>query len=197
MARKKKQPKIEKVFDSSSKEEQLLSAENYEKKEVSAVDEILEVYDDSVDDGLTDSQREKKERLDSVKSKIAQILKSQNIEIVDENFGDEYETGSGGSTEERSQQDYDSLKALFGDKDKGKKQELTLTIDDFDYTYVGQYIDEYDLMHMKNIKRIKLQKKYPKWMKKAIIAASVIAVVGVGVFLGSKPSEHRSRSFQR
>jgi len=184
MARKKKQPKIEKVFDGSSKEEQLLSAENDEKKEVSAVDEILEVYDDSVDDGLTDSQREKKERLDSVKSKIAQILKSQNIEIVDENFGDEYETGSGGSTEERSQQDYDSLKALFGDKDKGKKQELTLTIDDFDYTYVGQYIDEYDLMHMKNIKRIKLQKKYPKWMKKAIIAASVIAVVGVGVFLG-------------
>ncbi len=184
MAKKKKQPKIEKVFDGSSKEEQLLSAENDEKKEVSAVDEFLEVYDDSVDDGLTDSQREKKERLDSVKSKIAQILKSQNIEIVDENFGDEYETGSGGSTEERSQQDYDSLKALFGDKDKGKKQELTLTIDDFDYTYVGQYIDEYDLMHMKNIKRIKLQKKYPKWMKKAIIAASVVAVVGVGVFLG-------------
>ena len=127
MAKKKKQPKIEKVFKGSSKEEQLLSAENEEKKEVSAVDEFLEVYDDSVDDGLTDSQREQKEKLDNVKSKIAQILKSQNIEIVDENFGDEYESGSGGTTEERSQQDYDSLKALFGDKDKGKKRKTVFS----------------------------------------------------------------------
>lgn len=184
MAKKKKQPKIEKVFEGSSTEEQVSAAENEEKKEISAVDEFLGVDPNDPGDGLTDSQREKKEKLDSVKSKISQILKSQNIEIVDENFGDEYEAGSGAATAEKAQADYDSLSALFGDSNKNKKKELTLTIDDFDYTYTGQYIDEYDLMHLKNIKRIKLQRKYPKWMKKAIIAASIIAVIGVGVFLG-------------
>lgn len=184
MAKKKKQPKIEKVFEGSSAEEQVSAAENEEKKEISAVDEFLGVDPNDTGDGLTDEQREKQEKLNSVKGKIAQILKSQNIEIVDENFGDEYEHGSGAATAEKAQADYDSLNELFGGANKNKKQELTLTIDDFDYTYTGQYVDEYDLMHMKNIKRIKLQKKYPKWMKKAIIAASVIVVVGVGVFLG-------------
>ena len=184
MAKKKKQPKIEKVFEGSSTEEQVSAAENEEKKEISAVDEFLGVDPNDPGDGLTDSQREKKEKLDSVKSKISQILKSQNIEIVDENFGDEYEAGTGAATAEKAQADYDSLSALFGDANKNKKKELTLTIDDFDYTYTGQYIDEYDLMHLKNIKRIKLQRKYPKWMKKAIIAASIIAVIGVGAFLG-------------
>ena len=184
MAKKKKQPKIEKVFEGSSTEEQVSAAENEEKKEISAVDEFLGVDPNDPGDGLTDSQREKKEKLDSVKSKISQILKSQNIEIVDENFGDEYEAGTGAANAEKAQADYDSLSALFGDANKNKKKELTLTIDDFDYTYTGQYIDEYDLMHLKNIKRIKLQRKYPKWMKKAIIAASIIAVIGVGAFLG-------------
>lgn len=184
MAKKKKQPKIEKVFEGSSAEEQVSAAENEEKKEISAVDEFLGIDPNETGDGLTDEQREKQERLNSVKGKIAQILKSQNIEIVDENFGDEYEHGSGEATAEKAQADYDSLNELFGGANKNKKQELTLTIDDFDYTYTGQYVDEYDLMHLKNIKRIKLQKNYPKWMKKAIIAASVIAVVGVGVFLG-------------
>lgn len=184
MAKKKKQPKIEKVFEGSSTEEQVSAAENEEKKEISAVDEFLGVDPNDPGDGLTDSQREKQEKLDSVKSKISQILKSQNIEIVDENFGDEYEAGTGAATAEKAQADYDSLTALFGDANKNKKKELTLTIDDFDYTYTGQYIDEYDLMHLKNIKRIKLQRKYPKWMKKAIIAASIIAVIGVGAFLG-------------
>ena len=184
MAKKKKQPKIEKVFEGSSTEEQVSAAENEEKKEISAVDEFLGVDPNDPGDGLTDSQREKKEKLDSVKSKISQILKSQNIEIVDENFGDEYEAGTGAANAEKAQADYDSLSALFGDANKNKKKELTLTIDDFDYTYTGQYIDEYDLMHLKNIKRIKLQRKYPKWMKKAIIAASIIGVIGVGAFLG-------------
>ena len=184
MAKKKKQPKIEKVFEGSSVEEQVSAAENEEKKEISAVDEFLGVDPNDPGDGLTDYQREKKEKLDSVKSKISQILKSQNIEIVDENFGDEYESGSGEATAEKAQADYDSLSALFGDANKNKKKELTLTIDDFDYTYIGQYIDEYDLMHLKNIKRIKLQRKYPKWMKKAIIAASIVAVLGLGGFLG-------------
>ena len=184
MAKKKKQPKIEKVFDGSSAEEQVSAAENEEKKEISAIDEFLGVDPNDTGDGLTDAQREKQERLNSVKGKIAQILKSQNIEIVDENFGDEYEHGSGEVSAEKAQADYDSLNELFGASNKNKKQELTLTIDDFDYTYTGQYVDEYDLMHLKNIKRIKLQKKYPKWMKKAIIATSAVAVVGIGVFLG-------------
>ena len=88
MARKKKQPKIEKVFEGSSAEEQVSAAENEEKKEISAVDEFLGVDPNDTGDGLTDEQREKQEKLNSVKGKIAQILKSQNIEIVDENFGD-------------------------------------------------------------------------------------------------------------
>ncbi len=185
MAKKKKQPKIEKVFEGSSKEEQLSVDEN-KISDKSAVDEFLGLSPNDIieepDDGLTDYQRGQKEKLETVKSKISQILKSQNIEIVDENFGDEYDTSGGEKTAEKSQQDYDSLKEIFGDKKR--KQELTLTIDDFDYTYVGQYIDDYDLIHMKNIKRIKLKRKYPKWMKKALIASSLVVVIGVGVFLG-------------
>ena len=103
---------------------------------------------------------------------VEYVVRNNAIEIVDENIGDEYESG-GATSDEKSQQDYDSLKALFGDKAKGKKDEVTLTIDDFDYTYTGQYLDEYDLMHMKAIKKIRLQRKYPKGLKKFLIACIV------------------------
>jgi len=188
--KKKKQPKIEKVFEDSSVEEQSSAAaeetENKEEsKKKSDIDEFLGIEETPEDesDNLTDEQREKLDRLKNVKNKISQILRSSNIEIVDENFGDEYEAGSAGDNAQRSQQDYDSLKSLFGDRDKNKKQELTLTIDDFDYTYVGQYLDEYDLMHMKNIKRIRLQRKYPKHLKKVLIAAAVVVFLGIAGFV--------------
>ena len=180
----KKQPKIEKVFDSSSEEEQASAGENLENTEAgetrSDIDEFLGI-DSSAEpeDNLTEEQKEKVDKLNTVKGKISQILQSQNIEIVDENIGDEYESG-GVTSDEKSQQDYDSLKALYGDKAKGKKDEVTLTIDDFDYTYTGQYLDEYDLMHMKAIKKIRLQKKYPKGLKKFLIAASIVSVLAVG-----------------
>ena len=136
--KKKKQPKVEKAIKGSSEEEQVLDAENKTDelvdKNQAAIDDFLGQEETPQDDFLTEKQRIKVEKLNSVKSKISQILKSQNIEIVDENIGDEYEMEGAGESEAKSQQDYDSLKALFGDKDKGKSQELTLTIDDFDYT---------------------------------------------------------------
>ena len=39
-------------------------------------------------------------------------------------------------------------------------------------------------MHMKNIKRIRLQRKYPKHLKKALIIGSIVLVAGLGAFLG-------------
>lgn len=179
----KKSPKIEKLFDSSSTEEQSSADKNPDEFEIkegrSDIDEFLGVEETGPDDNLTDAQKEKVDRLNTVKGKISQILQSQNIEIIDENIGDEYES-DGSNNDEKLKQDYDSLKALFGDKSKSKKEEITLTIDDFDYTYVGQYLDEYDLMHMKSIKKIKLQRKYPKWLKKSLIAASIVSVLAVG-----------------
>lgn len=192
--KKKKTPKVEKVFEGSSTEEQTtpaddnLSEEKLEEEAKNKTDEDLvgmfgdeAKEEESEDDNLTEGQREQVKRLNSVKDKISKILQSSNIEIVDENIGDEYESESGAGGE-HSQQELDSLKALFGQKNKNK-QELTLTLDDFDYTYIGQYLEEYDLMHLKNIKRIKLQRKYPKWFKKFLIATGVIAFVGIGIFL--------------
>ena len=174
----KKQPKVEQVFE-SNEEEKVLNIEEQTKNEL---EEFLGVQVEE-DDGLTETQRNKKKKLDTVKSKISKILQSSNIEIVDENFGDEYEKDSI-ETDEQSEQDYDELKSLFGEGDKKKKQELTLTIDDFDYAYVGQYLEEYDLMRMKNIKRVKLiRKKNPK-LRKALIAISLVLVVALGGVLG-------------
>ena len=183
MAGKKKEKKNKKLLKSSSVEEQSSVVQNSENTESSNIDDFLGVEQTDPNDNLTEVQKVKVEKLDSIKGKISQILQSQNIEIVDENIGDEYDSDSSFGGEEQSQQDYDSLKALFGDKSKAKKQELTLTIDDFDYTYVGQYLDEYDLMHMKSIKRVKIQRKYPKWLKKFILISSIVAFLGVGVFL--------------
>lgn len=136
---------------------------------------------------LTEEQKEKLEKLDTVKSKISKILKSSNIEIVDENVGDEYEEEQGGERDDKQkQQDYDSLKAEFGKGDKNKKKEITLTIDDFDYTYVGKYVDEYDLMHRKNIKRIKLPSKATKILKRVAIVAVALIVVIVGIVVAVK-----------
>jgi len=174
--KKKKEPKVEQVFESKTDETPMDIPE-------STGDDIKDFLgiQEYPDDNLTETQRKKKEKLDTVKGKISKILQSQNIEIVDENFGDEYEKDTLESSE-KSEQDYDELKSLFGEDKKSKKQELTLTIDDFDYTYIGQYLEEFDLMRMKNIKRVKLiRKKNPK-LKKFLIAASVVlALAGGGV----------------
>ena len=190
--RKKKEPKVEKVFnDKTEKEESSQNQENTNGDAENQEQQLtgLEEFEDpnaevNEDDGLTEIQKQKYEKLGNVKDKISKILKSSNVEIVDENIGDEYDLDYATDSEKQQQQDYDSLKALFGNKDKSKKQELTLTIDDFDYTYVGQYIDEYDLMHMKGIKKVRLQRKYPKHLKKFLIAACVVLIAGLGGFLG-------------
>lgn len=174
--KKKKEPKVEQVFESK---EEKLDAEEQTKNDL---EDFLGV-EETPDDNLTESQRAKKEKLDSVKSKISKILQSSNIEIIDENFDDEYEKDAGG-IDGKSEQDYDELKSLFGEGDKKKKQEVTLTIDDFDYAYIGQYLEEYDLSRMKNIKRVKLiRKKSPK-LRKALISFSLVLVLALGGVLG-------------
>lgn len=189
--KKKKTPKVEKVFDSSSSEEQASSAKSAEElsedeaKEKTTEDLVDFFGEKAVEDSnLTEAQKAQVEKLNNVKGKISKILQSQNIEIIDENIGDEYENDNVKEGGEQSQQDYDSLKALFGDKGKNKKQELTLTIDDFDYTYVGQHLEEFDLMHLKNIKRVRLQRKKNKKLRKALLIVSIILIVGLGGFLG-------------
>ncbi|MBP3582228.1 MAG: hypothetical protein J6J33_05715, partial [Clostridia bacterium] len=187
--KKKKEPKVEKVFESSSTEEQASAAQNSTDSDVDEaknktsedLNDFFGVQEEEEESNLTPAQKEQIERLNAVKSKISKILQSSNIEIIDENIGDEYETGSG-AAKEFNQEEYDSLNTGFSAKNKSK--ELTLTIDEFDYTYVGQYLEEFDLMHIKSIKRIRLQKKYPKKLKKFLIAASIILVVGLGAFLG-------------
>ena len=175
----KKEPKVEKVFESQT--EETASEENNQSEELSSnVDDFLGKIEESPEDKLTEKQRNKLEKLNSVKSKISKILQSSNIEIVDENFDDEYESGSGDGADGQSQQDYDSLKALFGGKDKNKSTEVTLTIDDFDYTYIGQYLEEYDLMHMKNIKKVKIQRKKSPKLRKFLLISSIILVVAIG-----------------
>ena len=187
--KKKKEPKVEKVFESSSAEEQASAAQNSTDSDVDEaknktsedLNDFFGVQEEEEESNLTPAQKEQIERLNAVKSKISKILQSSNIEIIDENIGDEYETGSG-AAKEFNQEEYDSINTGFSAKNKTK--ELTLTIDEFDYTYVGQYLEEFDLMHIKSIKRIRLQRKYPKKLKKFLIAASIILVVGLGAFLG-------------
>ncbi len=188
--KKKKSPKIEKVFDSSSSEEQVSSAQNAEglsddEAKEKTTEDLVDFFGEKAveDSNLTEAQKAQVERINNVKGKISKILQSQNIEIIDENIGDEYENDNVKEGGEQSQQDYDSLKALFGDKGKNKKQELTLTIDDFDYTYVGQYLEEFDLMHLKNIKRVRLQRKKNKKLRKALLIVSIVLIVGLGGFL--------------
>ena len=179
----KKEPKIEKVFDSSSDENNSdIDETKIEKdiQEMSDEEKLILGVDDKNEDELTEAQKEKLEDLSAVKDKLSKLLKASNIEIVDENFGDEYESGSSVSGEGKQQQDYDSLKDLFG-ADGTKKKELTLTIDDYDYTYTGQYLDEFDVSHLK-IKRIRLQNKYAKKIKKiALIASICITLIGSGI----------------
>lgn len=178
----KKEPKIEKVFDNSSdakgqENAELVNGENTQN--MSDEDKLILGVDKEEKSELTEAQKEKLEELGSVKDKLARLLKSSNIEIIDENFGDEYETGSSSSSG-GGQQDYDALKDLMGPSAE-KKKELTLTIDDYDYTYTGQYLDEFDVSHLK-IKRIRLQNKYAKKIKKiALIASLVMVVVGGAV----------------
>ena len=187
MKKIKKVAKIEKVFGNTSGENKQEEFSDEKKSEY----DVLSEYEDEQPENdsqeesqaLTQKQLQKQSEIETVKSKISKILKSTNIEIVDENFGDEYELDESDS-QKQSQQDYDTLKALFGDKDRNKKDELTLTVDDFDYTYVGKYIEEFDLMHVKNIKHIRLKNPYAKKIKKALIAASVVFALVIGGFAG-------------
>ncbi len=181
--KKKKEPKVEQVFNSSDeKNNQDQNNEDLEKLNLNK-NAIDENDNGSDSEDLSKFQIDKLEKLDEVKSKISKILQSADVEIVDENFGDEYETGDGSDSDKKKQQDYDELKALFGEGDKNKKKELTLTIDDFDYTYVGQYVDEFDLLHAKSIKKLKMHRKHSKLMKRLLIAASVLVVVAVGIIV--------------
>ncbi len=187
--KKKKEPKVEKVFKSKDEEAEKVSEVVEEKpaeEDASAnnVDVFLNADNENEtpeDDGLTEKQRHKIEKINAVKSKISKILQSSNIEIVDENFDDDYESSDAPGA--ISQEDYDSLKSMYGGKDKGKGNDVTLTIDDFDYTYIGQYLEEYDLMHMKNIKRVKIQRKRSPKMKKFLLAASLVVIIAVGSVL--------------
>lgn len=185
MAKKKKEPKVEKVFGNNEelKDEVAENEQSEEQSAASDIDELLGV-EETPEDKLTEKQKLKLEKINNVKNKISKILKTSNVEIVDENFDDDYDYGSSENIDGHSQQDYDSLKALYGSKDKNKKQEVTLTIDDFDYMYVGQYLEEYDLMHMKNIKRVKIQRKRSPKLKKFLIISSVVLVAALGVVLG-------------
>ena len=199
MAKKEKKEKKEKKIKKEKKnkkskskvEESLVEQENLEPNpENLEQNEAVEEIQEDPDAGLTESQKAKKAKLDSVKSKISKILKASNVEIVDENAGDDFDDEESSDSEIKKQQDYDSLKSAFG-KGKNKKQELTLTIDDFDYTYVGKYVDEYDLMHKKNIKKIKLPSKYGKIIKKIAIAVIIVSFIAVGIFLGVKMTSEK------
>ena len=131
---------------------------------------------------LSPKEREKLEKINSLKSKLSHILQSKDIEIIDENEGDEWEYEAGPTGDiKKQQQDYDSLKSRFSRSSKDKKTELTLEIDDFDYTYVGKYVDEYDVIHMRTIKKIKLPNKYAKVIKKVTIAVACVAILIVGI----------------
>ena len=177
----KKKKKDKKMPDQSqAKPEEQEEIKPPKESEESSSDEESEVDDSK----LTEKEKAKKEKLKKVQSKISRILQSNNIEIVDENIGDEYESEEETDSDKQKQQDYDSLKALFGNDDKGKSKEVTLTIDDFDYTYTGKYVDELDLIHMKNIKRIRLQNKHKKLIKRLVMAAAIIVVLAVGIVVG-------------
>ena len=181
--KKKKAPKVEQVFNPPEEEKSSEEASAaYDESEIEIA--VNEHKMNSGEEETSDEKEEltKEDQLNKVKSKISKILQSSNVEIVDENEGDEYEQSSV-DDDLRKQQDYDELKALFG-SDKNKKQELTLTIDDFDYTYVGQYVDEFDLQHAKSIKRVKIRRKHSKVFVRVAIIMSLVVVLGIGAFLG-------------
>ncbi len=180
---KKKEPKVEQVFKPEDEASNQTDAEAEEKE--ASLDEILGAPEEQEPEKkLSPKEQEKLDNLNKVKSKISRILQSSNIEIIDENEGDDYNNSSDADLKRRQQEDYDSLKSLFGGTDKNKKQELTLTIDDFDYSYTGQYVDEYDLVHLKNIKKVKLQHKHKKLIKRLSIAAAIVLVLAVGLTVG-------------
>ena len=92
--KKNKEPKVEKLFDDAEAENQEGSgAENEaaeQKPELSDDDKLI-LGVDKDENEMSESQKRQMEQLGSVKDKIAKILKSSNIEIVDENIGDEAE----------------------------------------------------------------------------------------------------------
>ena len=88
---KKKKKQNEEQANSTSEELQEnaeVSDENAEKaeKKVSAADALIMGTDkSSKEPKISESQEKQMEQLGSVKDKLAKILKSSNIEIVDEN----------------------------------------------------------------------------------------------------------------
>ena len=83
------------------------------------MNDFFGVQEEEEDSNLTPAQKEQIERINAVKSKISKILQSSNIEIIDENIGDEYESG-GGAAKEFNQQEYDALNTGFSQKNKTK-----------------------------------------------------------------------------
>ena len=97
MAKKKKEPKVEKVFKGKDEkrnkkdkkaevqpEEVLPEVEESSKS--SNIDDFLGVEEAPVEtpeDNLTEQQKNKLEKINTLKSKISKILQSSNIEIVD------------------------------------------------------------------------------------------------------------------
>lgn len=179
--KKKKKEKVEAPAVEEEKEEKV-EDESILKDLAAQKGEILEPDENA----LSPKEQAKRKKINSLRAKISQMLQSNNVEIIDENEGDEYEVaGSGGSSGDtaKQQQDYDSLKAQYGGSGKKKKEELTLTIDDFDYTYVGKYVEEYDIIHLKSIKKIKLPNPHAKLIKRLSFACLGVVVIVIASFI--------------
>ena len=115
--RKKKEKKVEKVFETEDSENKV---EEQQKSDADIDEEFLTGHSIEASEEAEDTEND---RLNTVKEKISKILQSSNIEIIDENEGDEYDVKSEGA--EKSQQDYDSLKAIFGSGEKKTNVEKT------------------------------------------------------------------------
>lgn len=166
-------------FDSNDQYDESQKGQDSENQEDIVIDGE-NLTGDGESDELSEKDIEKIEKLDNVQDKISKILKSSNIELVDENQGDSYEYDEESDSDRKQQEDYDSLKAIYG-SEKAKHLEVTLTEDDYDYTYIGQYVDELDILHIKNIKHVRLQNKHSKLFKWIVSATAVIVAIIVGV----------------
>ena len=135
-------------------------------------------------DNFSGANKNENDKYSNVKSKISKLLQSQGIEIIDENEGDEYEfeASEDGETAQ-TRQDAEELISVYAEAGKKKKKELELTFDNFDYTYIGQYLDEFDLLHMKNIKKVKLKRNITKRFRLTIISIIVAMVAILGAVM--------------
>ena len=51
---------------------------------------------------------------------------------------------------------------------------------------MGKYVEDYDLIHMKNIKRIKLTNKHKKLIQRIVVGAVAVLVLIVGGIVAYK-----------